>query len=615
MKLMRCLLWPMLGFVLFLGTGGAAYGFGLTECAPSRKGSDLGCTANDVSITGIALAPGGPTACVGGTSLLVDLDVTVNFATPNRWDIGIFLVNDGKDPQALPANGGSASCSVGILPLTVPFLNLDSNGGTDTCGDGNGSINGNTGSGVLRMSGVPISCQAVNLSGGNLYIPFVVSWDNQASPSGSTCTSVADPVPNTTSKCNSPKTTVAAEVAYGTVNAVVLPAITKTDGIASIEAGNSTTYSVVITNTTGVSLSNAVFTDPAVANLNVTGVSCSAAAGATCPAPASVTVAAMQGAGITIPAMPVNGSVTFTLNATVSASAPAGALTNTARVTAGPLGPTPPANRQTNTASDTNTVVRKPTIRVVKQTLGGTGSFSFSGSNGIGNFSLDTAGANPQTSATFALTTAGSATTLSETIPAGWSLDGAACTDGATTFGNLSGATLTIPGANLGYNQEVVCTFTNTRLLPSLTFLKTSLVERDPLNLTSNPKAIPGADVLYNLQVANFGPGSVDAGSLLITDPIPANTRLFVGDLGQGGPVVFTDGDADSGFPGPPPLPFSLSYSSRGDCGTFNYTPLADTDGFDGNVCRLRIQMNGAMNGAVVPTTPDFHLLFRVRID
>lgn len=325
------------------------HAFGTQQCAASRFASNLNCTANDVSITGIAIAPGGPTFCIGGSIIVVDLDVTVNSGVPNRWDIGIFLANDGKNPKLTPANGGSNVCSVGILPTTdPPFRNLDPGpwgGILDTCGDVNGSMNGNTGRGVLRMTGVPVSCQAISLSGGKLYIPFVVSWDTQSSPSGGTCTSIADPVPATKAKCNSPDTTVATEVAYGTLNLVALPAITNTDGITTITTGATTTYTVVITNTTGVALSNAVFTDPAVANLTANSVTCAAGGGATCPA---TTVAAMQGAGITIPSMPINSSVTFTINATLNATA-VGTLTNTANVT---------VSGQTNSASDTDTIVK-----------------------------------------------------------------------------------------------------------------------------------------------------------------------------------------------------------------------------------------------------------------
>lgn len=319
-----------------------AHAFGLTQCAADRAGSSLNCTANDVQITNITVA-GGPSSCIGGNAVTLDLNLTVNFGSSKRYDIGIFISNDGKDPKIVPSGGGAASCSVAVLPTSSPFANFDPGpwGGVyDTCGDGSKkTVGGGSGRGVFYMPGVTVACQAISGSSGNLFIPFVVSWDNQASPSGGLCRSAADPVPGSGSKCNAP---VASQ---GAVAVVVLPTITKTDNIATIISGGATTYTVAITNTAGATLSNAVFKDPAVTGINVSGVSCTAAGGATCPA--SPTVAAMQGAGITIPSMPVNSSVSFTINATLTGT-PGNTRTNTATVTV--------AN-QSNSASDTDTLI------------------------------------------------------------------------------------------------------------------------------------------------------------------------------------------------------------------------------------------------------------------
>lgn len=348
------LLLLLVPFSLAEAAAGGTYG--ATDCAATRFGSDLVCTAQDVSITGIAIVPGGPTKCVGGSFITLNLDVNVNFATPDRWDVGLFLSNDGKTPELRPASGGASSCTVAVLdtptinPATA-FLDLDPgpwSGVTDTCGDGNGSIGGGTGGGIQRIIGVPVACQAVDLSGGKLYIPFLTSWDNQSSPSGSTCTSNLNPVPNTKSKCNVPDGTVLADVLKSTVELVVLPAISKTDGLNTITAGESTTYTVVITNTTGAPLSNAIFQDPPVAHLTVNSLNCSAAGGATCPVTSSI--ATMQGGGITLPAMPVNSSVIFTIGATVSAAAPADILTNTALIV---------VDGESNSAADSNNVITK----------------------------------------------------------------------------------------------------------------------------------------------------------------------------------------------------------------------------------------------------------------
>jgi uncharacterized repeat protein (TIGR01451 family) len=346
----------------------AAPPFGANQCPAERFGSDLGCTANDVSITGMQVV-GGSASCTGGSSITVDLDVTVNFATPDRWDVGIFLSNDGKDPGKLIANGGAASCTVSVLPNTAPFLNLDpgpdSKGVTDTCGDGNSTIGGGSGSGVLRVSGVTVPCQS-RLASGKLYIPFVVSWDNQKTPAGGTCTSNLDPVPNTKSKCNAPL------IDQASVAVVVLPSITKSNVVTRITPGDTTTYTITVSNTTGVALDTAsanavVFKDPAVANLVVSGVTCAAAGGATCPTAGALTVAAMQGAGVTIPSMPSGSTVVFTVTAQLTGN-PTGTLVNTATVT---------SNGQTNSASDSDAIVypnltTQKTITTVSDPVNGT---------------------------------------------------------------------------------------------------------------------------------------------------------------------------------------------------------------------------------------------------
>jgi uncharacterized repeat protein (TIGR01451 family) len=309
--------------------------YGLTQCAGSRYGVDLGCTANDVQITSISVV-GGLTSCEGGSAITVDLDLTINSGSPDRYDIGIFISNNGADPQLVSTGD---NCTVGILPTTdPPFRNLDPgpwSGTLDTCGDVNGTMNGGTGSGTFTMYNVNVLCQSLTGSGGNLYIPFVVSWDSQSSPSGGTCTSIANPVPSTKSKCNAPT------IAQGTVSVVVLPTITKTDNKTTLSPNEATTYTVVITNTTGDTLINAVFKDPAVTGLTANSISCSATGGAICPI---CSVSDIQGTGCTISSMPNNSSVTFTINATVSSNPPA-TFTNTATVT---------VNGATASASDTN---------------------------------------------------------------------------------------------------------------------------------------------------------------------------------------------------------------------------------------------------------------------
>ena len=315
--------------------------YGATECAASRFGSNLGCKANDVSINNIAVAGMPPSSCVGGQSLPIDLDVTVQFGSSTRYNIGIFVGSDGKSPQLLSASGGAANCSVAALPTASPFFGSIASGGDgNSCGDGDGSINGNTGQGTFLMTGVVVPCTTNGSGLTTLYVPWLISWD-QGSGTPTSCLDNTFVVPGTTSKCNTGTVTFPP----GT-NIVVLPAISVTDGVLSAKSGDSLTYTVVITNMTASTLSGAVFTDPAIASLGVSSVSCAAAGGATCPA--SPTVAAMQGAGITLPSMPNNSSLTFTIKGTVGAVSSPGTLTNTALVS---------VSGQQNPASDTDTLL------------------------------------------------------------------------------------------------------------------------------------------------------------------------------------------------------------------------------------------------------------------
>lgn len=164
----------------------------------------------------------------------------------------------------------------------------------------------------------------------------------------------------------------------------------------------------------------------------------------------------------------------------------------------------------------------------------------------------------------------------------------------------------------LAYGDGVTCMFTNTALRPALAVLKISSVLTDPANGAVNPKRIPGSVVLYAVNVVNSGSGIVDGSSLLITDPIPANTSLCVSTL-CGNPVVeFVDGSSPSG------LSFSyatdVSFSNTAGGGApFNYTPIADANGFDSNVTGIRIAPTGTMN-ASGSGNPSFTVRFRVRL-
>jgi uncharacterized repeat protein (TIGR01451 family) len=95
-------------------------------------------------------------------------------------------------------------------------------------------------------------------------------------------------------------------------------AITKTNGVTSLIAGDTTSYTVTVANFGPSGAGGAVFTDPVVAGLSCTAVTCSVTGGAAaCPAP--LTMAAVQ-AGIAIATFPANSSLSFVIQCGVTAT-------------------------------------------------------------------------------------------------------------------------------------------------------------------------------------------------------------------------------------------------------------------------------------------------------
>ncbi len=150
-------------------------------------------------------------------------------------------------------------------------------------------------------------------------------------------------------------------------------------------------------------------------------------------------------------------------------------------------------------------------------------------------------------------------------------------------------------------------------ITPVLQVAKLSQTLSDPINGTSGPKAIPGAFVQYTIAISNQGLGSVDTDSLIITDPVPAFTALFV-DSTSGDPITFTDGTPSSGVSYN--FATDVTFSNQPGGGPpFNYSPTPDGQGFDPAVTGFRIAPAGAMSGSSGGTPSSFNITLRVRIE
>ncbi len=149
-------------------------------------------------------------------------------------------------------------------------------------------------------------------------------------------------------------------------------------------------------------------------------------------------------------------------------------------------------------------------------------------------------------------------------------------------------------------------------IAPALQVRKTSEVLSDPYNAAIQPKRIPGSIVRYAVTVTNAGTGLVDGSSLVLTDPVPAGTALFVSTAG-GPPIEFINGTPPSGLGFS--YPANVTFSNQpGGAAPYTYVPVPDANGVDPNVTGLRVAPTGAMAAAGPGGSPSFQVRFRVRV-
>jgi uncharacterized repeat protein (TIGR01451 family) len=88
--------------------------------------------------------------------------------------------------------------------------------------------------------------------------------------------------------------------------------ITKTNSQTTLTAGQTTSYSIVITNSGPSAANNALLKDPVAPGLACTAVACTAATGAaSCASLTAVSLPLLQGSGIVLNNFPANSSYTF----------------------------------------------------------------------------------------------------------------------------------------------------------------------------------------------------------------------------------------------------------------------------------------------------------------
>lgn len=136
--------------------------------------------------------------------------------------------------------------------------------------------------------------------------------------------------------------------------------------------------------------------------------------------------------------------------------------------------------------------------------------------------------------------------------------------------------------------------------VPNLTVMKAVTVVSDPVEGTTNPKAIPGAVMQYQITVTNNGSGSPDISSLIVTDPLPTDTKFV--------PSSFVFTPDSSGLTSANVTYFDINNAS--------ITPTDDGSGADPRVTKLQIAPQGTMAAKAGTTAPapSFNMVFKVII-
>jgi uncharacterized repeat protein (TIGR01451 family) len=262
------------------------------------------------------------------------------------------------------------------------------------------------------------------------------------------------------------------EVRNVTVAAPADIAVTKTVVPSAVQRGQQATYTLVVSNNDinpvdagnqappidGTNAPDIVDTVPA----QLTGVTwtCAASVGSTCPAANGAGNLAISG-GYT---MAPGGTLTFTITGTVDPATACGATVgNTASAVFSATDGYSDINLANNSASASFTVVCR-TLTLTKVSNGGTGAFTFSGTNGWTSQTITTTTAGTGVAgAAQVLAASGVATTITEVTPVGWTLSSVNCTGmGAGGAVAVSGNAFTLNAAAVTNSSEIACTVVNT---------------------------------------------------------------------------------------------------------------------------------------------------------
>ena len=474
---------------------------------------------------------------------------TVNAGAKTVWTVTV--TNTGPDPMTR----GDTISLTDTLPTPVSgtapaykVLSVSSAGGTNTDMAG-GAV---TCTGVAVGSTMPASTvcsRPYDASGA----PGAPIGGTRGLNAGETLTITYEQIFPNTAACQTVTNAVSTADRAATRNAtapVTLQcydlAITKTASPATASVGVPTTWTINVTNNGPADMMGP--NDTTTNGLTVTDAA--PAANVTAPAAFNSTgplaSCTYTSPTISCPTGLASGQTqSFTFQQTLNSGVAVGTtISNTASI----------ADPKTGDANDSATAsvsVPQPTIQITKTTVGGGGPFTFNGTNGFGTDTITTPAAGGTTvGVTKNLTTVGTATTVTETIPSGWSAALTSCTGTPAANYSFNAATgaLAFTAAATSSGNQLKCTITNTKL-PTIQLTKISNGAVGTFNFSGDNGF--GSDAVITATSGTGVNGVVKtltaaaAATTTITEAIPAGyvvTAISCSGLGSGGTATPTLG-------------------------------------------------------------------------
>jgi uncharacterized repeat protein (TIGR01451 family) len=433
------------------------------SCTGTRAGRNLGCTANDFAV-GLGFTQPALNAiqnCITGEYISIDVIASITSGSPERYDVGIFIGENGNDPTV---NNAANMCSLGVFPTSpLPYFSADA----DVCGDFKGSSTA-----TLRVNTVRLLCAPT--AGSNLVnVPYVVAWDNQIS--GSTCTT-ANLTANTNSKC-------VASNAASVTGIVTLGYVTITKATSPAGAADSFAFAAT-------------------------------ASPAATVTPSSFNLSDGQSQRVTVPMSDTGGTRTLVIDEALTSGWEPGAVITCTHPSGGSAASyvtIDNANRRVTanlTAANygalcTVTNTKKPTVTLRKTWVNATLNDAVTvAATGLTSLAAVANTANETDAGASQPVSIGSVLTLSETFTTGLAVNYTPSLTCTGTTG-LSGSTLTVGAAD----TAIVCTYTNTRNVADLTMSKTD----------SKTTTLLGDINVYTITVSNSGLAA--ASGAVVVDP------------------------------------------------------------------------------------------------